>query len=180
MHERGIGQREIARLLGIPLTTVHDDIRRFEETGSYEDRKGRGRKKTARSKRNIQRAKGIIKRNPTTKANSSRKLAKKLGIDQRQAWEILRQDLGLKPWKYQKRQKLTEQTKQKRRERCPALLRRFSRGRHRQIVFSDEILVDIQQVVIGSCWWGLSHFFRRSTTTMIEFMQKKRQIRRSE
>ena len=32
MHERGIGQREIARLLGIPLTTVHDDIRRFEET----------------------------------------------------------------------------------------------------------------------------------------------------
>ena len=71
MHERGIGQREIARFLGIPLTTVHDDIRRFEETGSYEDRKGRGRKKTARSKRNIQRAKGIIKRNPTTKATSA-------------------------------------------------------------------------------------------------------------
>ena len=88
----------------------------------------------------------MIQRNPTTKANSARKLAKKLGIDTRQAWEILRQDLGLKPWKYQKRQKLNAQTKQKRLDSCRALLRRSSRGRHRQIIFSDEKLFDIQQV----------------------------------
>uniref|UniRef100_A0A914DWB4 DDHD domain-containing protein n=1 Tax=Acrobeloides nanus TaxID=290746 RepID=A0A914DWB4_9BILA len=53
-------------------------IKRFEENGSNDDRPGRGRKKTARSKRNILRTNGMIYRNPTTKANSTRKLAKKL------------------------------------------------------------------------------------------------------
>ncbi|CAF1490377.1 unnamed protein product [Didymodactylos carnosus] len=39
-HELGRGQREIARFLGIPLTTVNRDIKRYEETGSNEDRPG--------------------------------------------------------------------------------------------------------------------------------------------
>uniref|UniRef100_A0A914DF28 BZIP domain-containing protein n=1 Tax=Acrobeloides nanus TaxID=290746 RepID=A0A914DF28_9BILA len=73
-------------------------IKRFEETGSNDDRTGRGRKKTARSKRNILRAKGMIHQNPTTKANSTRKLARKLEVHQKQTWQILREDLGLKPY----------------------------------------------------------------------------------
>ena len=143
MHERGVSNHEISNLLGIPRTTVIDDIRRYEETGSYENRK---REKTARSRRNIQRAKGMIQRNKMTKVNSTRKLAKKLGVSQNSAWKILRQDLGKTPYKLQKRQKLTADHKLKRRQRCPALLHRFSNGRHRQIVFSDEILLSVQQV----------------------------------
>uniref|UniRef100_A0A914CLB2 Transposase n=1 Tax=Acrobeloides nanus TaxID=290746 RepID=A0A914CLB2_9BILA len=125
--------------------TVSDAIKRFEESGSNKDRPGRGRKKTARSKENIHRVKRMIKRNPKSKGNTTRRLAKKIDIDQRQIWEILRQDLKLKPWTLQKRQKLNEQVKQKRLDRFSALLKRFSRGRHRQIVFSDEKLFDIQQ-----------------------------------
>ena len=113
MHSFGDSLGKIAKDLRIPKATVQKAI----ERGTIEDRMGRGRKKTARSKKNIRRAKQMIQRNPTTKANSARKLAKKLGIDTRQAWEILRQDLGLKPWKYQKRQKLNAQTKQKRLDR---------------------------------------------------------------
>ena len=60
MHERGTGKREIGRLLGIDESTVRKAIKRFEETGSNDNRK---REKTARSSRNIQRAKGMIKRN---------------------------------------------------------------------------------------------------------------------
>src|SRR6185437_2544603 len=77
MNERGTGKREIGRLLGIDESTVRKAIKRFEETGSNDNRK---REKTARSSRNIQRAKGMIKRNATTKVNSTRKLAKKLKI----------------------------------------------------------------------------------------------------
>jgi transposase len=145
MHERGVGIREISRLLGVPVTTVFDDIRRNEETGSNEDRPGRGQKKTARSQRNVQRARGMIQRNPKTKANSTRKLAKKLGVSPKSAHRILREDLGLKPYKMKKRQKLTAAMKLKRLLRAQALCQRFSQG-HRMLIFSDEKLFDIQQV----------------------------------
>ena len=84
-HERGKKQVEIAEFLGISTSTVNDAIKRYKETGNNEDRKGRGRKKTARSRKNVQCAKGMIKRNPTTRANSTRKLAKKLDVSEASA-----------------------------------------------------------------------------------------------
>lgn len=53
-HNRGRGVRKIADFLGISQSVVSKAIKRFEETGSNEDRPGRGRKKTARNPRNIQ------------------------------------------------------------------------------------------------------------------------------
>ena len=96
-HERGKKQVEIAEFLGISTSTVNDAIKRYKETGNNEDRKGRGRKKTARSRKNVQCAKGMIKRNPTTRANSTRKLAKKLDVSEASARRILKKDLNLKP-----------------------------------------------------------------------------------
>ena len=72
-HEKGKAVREIARFLDISPATVSRAIKRFEETGSNKDRE---RVKTARNRRNIQRAKAMINRNPTTKVNSVRKLAR--------------------------------------------------------------------------------------------------------
>ena len=70
LHEKGKSEREIADLLDVPKTTVHRHIKRYEETGRHEN-KPRGKpEKSARNRRNIQRAKGMIQRNPTTKANS--------------------------------------------------------------------------------------------------------------
>ena len=80
MHQRGIPKREISRLLDIPLTTVFKDIKRYEETGTNEDRPRRGRKRTSRTPANRRRARGMINRNPTIKRNSTRKRAKKQGI----------------------------------------------------------------------------------------------------
>uniref|UniRef100_A0A914DEJ7 Paired domain-containing protein n=1 Tax=Acrobeloides nanus TaxID=290746 RepID=A0A914DEJ7_9BILA len=45
-HQIGRGVREIARFLDIPVMTVSDAIKRFEESGSNKDRPGRGRQKT--------------------------------------------------------------------------------------------------------------------------------------
>ena len=44
MHENGVSNHEIARLLTIPRSTVIKHIRQYEETGSNEDGPGRGRK----------------------------------------------------------------------------------------------------------------------------------------
>ena len=97
LHEKGFSTRKIGELLDVPQRTVVDDIKRYKETGSNEDRKGRGRKKEARNRRNVQRGKGMIQRNPTTKENSTRKLAKKLEVSRMTAHRILHFDLGLKP-----------------------------------------------------------------------------------
>uniref|UniRef100_A0A914EH31 Transposase n=1 Tax=Acrobeloides nanus TaxID=290746 RepID=A0A914EH31_9BILA len=68
-HNRGKKQTEIADFLGISQGAVSKAIKRFEETGSNQDRpKGRP-EKTARNSRNIMRAREMIQRNPTTKAN---------------------------------------------------------------------------------------------------------------
>ena len=72
MHQRGIPKREISRL-DIPLTTVFKDIKRYEETGTNEDRPRRGRRRTSRTPANRRRARGMISRNPTTKRNSKAK-----------------------------------------------------------------------------------------------------------
>ena len=79
-HNRGKGQREIADFFGISPGTVNKAIKRFEETGSYEDRSGRGPKKTARSQESVQRALEMLQQDRSTKTNSTRKLAKKLGV----------------------------------------------------------------------------------------------------
>ena len=50
-HERGKTVMEIVDFLGISHSTVSKAIKRFEETGSNEDRPGKGRKKSARSNR---------------------------------------------------------------------------------------------------------------------------------
>jgi transposase len=146
LHEKGLSERKIAALLDVPKTTAHRHIKRFEESGSHQNKPKGKPEKTARNRRNIQRAKGMIQRNPTTKANSVRKLARKLGIGRDSAHRILREDLGKKPFKYLKRQKLNEAAKKKRLDRSRALLERFSRRKHRKIVFSDEKLFDIEQV----------------------------------
>ena len=66
IHQRGVPKREILRLLDIPLTTVFKDIKRYEETGTNEDRPGRGRKRTSRTSANRRRSRGMIIRNPKT------------------------------------------------------------------------------------------------------------------
>uniref|UniRef100_A0A914CJZ9 Transposase n=1 Tax=Acrobeloides nanus TaxID=290746 RepID=A0A914CJZ9_9BILA len=99
-HERGKKQVEIAEFLGISTSTVNDAIKRYKESGNNEDQKG-----------NVQCARGMIKRNPTTRANSTRKLAKKLDVSEASARRILKKDLNLKPFKFQKRQKLNAQAK---------------------------------------------------------------------
>jgi transposase len=120
-REQGKGVRKISSFLNITPMMVSLAIKRFEETGSNQDRPKGRQEKTARNRRNIQRTKEMNQRNPTTKANSTRKLAKNLGIGRESARKLLREDLGVKPYKYLKSQKLTDVAKLKRLQRARAL-----------------------------------------------------------
>lgn len=141
---KGLTQSKVAQLFGVSQPKISGIVTRFNQTGTHKDRQGRGRKKTARSEQKVQEAREHLQQNNQTKlrngvtGNSSRKLAAKIGISDRSTRRILKEDLGLKPWKKQERQKLTDAQKRKRLERATALKNRFANGLHRQILFSDE------------------------------------------
>ena len=60
LREKGLSIRKISELLDIPVMTISDHIKRYEETGRHENKpKGRP-EKSSRNWRNIQRAKGMI------------------------------------------------------------------------------------------------------------------------
>uniref|UniRef100_A0A914CGX9 Uncharacterized protein n=1 Tax=Acrobeloides nanus TaxID=290746 RepID=A0A914CGX9_9BILA len=80
MHENGYSVREIAEILSAPKSTVHDDIKRFKETGLNADRAGRGKTSKAKTEENIGKVARLIQKDPSSKVNSSRKLAKKLEV----------------------------------------------------------------------------------------------------
>ena len=48
-HENEYSVREMAEILSVPKSTVHDDIKRFEETGLNAVRAGRGKTSKART-----------------------------------------------------------------------------------------------------------------------------------
>jgi transposase len=139
---RGIKRKDVASMFGVKPHTVSDAIMRYNETGSHSNRKGQGRKRSARDDSNVEQVKEILKANNHTKTrggvpgSSTRKIAKRLNISHKSAHRILKDDLKLTAWK--KGQKLTKSQREKRLKLAKELKKRFSDGRHRQILFTDE------------------------------------------
>ena len=67
-------------MLNVPARTAQQVIKRFKETGSYNDRPRSERPRTARTPTNKRKIKGRIQRNRSSRKNSTRKLGKALGI----------------------------------------------------------------------------------------------------
>ena len=74
-------------------------------------------------------------------------MAKEMNTSRESMRRLVRNDLGMKAYKLYKRQLLTQLNKQKRLKRCKAMISRFTDGRHKQILFSDEKLFTIEQVI---------------------------------
>lgn len=151
IKERGIKQKEVARLFGVSEQRVSRLVKRFNETKSHDDRQRSGRPSTARTPLIVSKVKKLLRRNNHTKARhgvsgrSTTRIAARMGISQMSAWRILRKNLGLKPWKKKKGQKLTAAAKNKRLNRAKALKERLADGRHRLILFSDEKYFTIEE-----------------------------------
>ena len=80
LFEQGKSGRKIAESLNIPARTAQAVIKRFKETGSYNDKARSGRPRTARTPANKRKIKSRIQRNPSNRKNSTRKLGKAIGI----------------------------------------------------------------------------------------------------
>lgn len=147
LHLAGKPQVAIVRALQhlkVNKSFVSRTIARYRDTGSVARRQGSGRKKTATSAEMVRKVKKRIERNPR---RSGRKMARELNISQYAIRQILKNELGLKPLKFQKVQDLTDAQKKVRLEKAKELLRLAESGELPNLVFSDEKPFVIQQFV---------------------------------
>ena len=96
LFEEGKNANQIATAMNLDRKTVGRIIHRYQETGSYEDRHRSGRPRTARTPVNKRKIKGRIQRNPNSRKNSIRKMAKAVGVSVGSVHSILHEDLGMK------------------------------------------------------------------------------------
>jgi hypothetical protein len=113
MFKRGKKVMEISRELGLPHSTVSKAIKRFNELGTSADRKGRGRKKTARTPQMIR----TIKRKVQRGEDNKRKMAREEGISERTVRRIVKEDMKSKSYKKQEAHFLDEDMMKVRKQR---------------------------------------------------------------
>jgi hypothetical protein len=144
LREQGWGPKRIRNAYpekGWPLITVKTICKRFDTTGStVERKKGSGRPKSARTTANVAIVAELIcsqDDQPGT-SKSTREIATDIGVSATTVRRIAKRDLGLTCFKRVPVQVLSDDTKQKRRDRCTALFRRFSVKKTKQVFFTDE------------------------------------------
>lgn len=136
---------EIVKLLhkdGISKQFVLRTLKRFKETGSVEKRHSPGRPRSVRTPEVIKRVRERFRRNPR---QSGRKMATKLNISGRTFRRIVSDDLRLRPYKRRKLAGLSADQKQKRLDRCKALLLRHDDEDVENVVFADEKLFMVEE-----------------------------------
>jgi inhibitor of nuclear factor kappa-B kinase subunit alpha len=143
--QRGERKVDIVRRFkpdGISRQYISYTIKRWQETGSAADRPRCGRPRTARTPPLVHKVRERFRRN---RRRSVRKLAKKLDTPRTTVRRIVRDDIGLKPYKRQKVHGLSTAQKDKRLVRCKRLLRWSGNNRVNSIVFSDEKIFTVEE-----------------------------------
>jgi len=145
LWQKGWRKSEIVNHLGKSRSTdefVRRWLKRLAEDPSITDRSRSGRPRSVRTPQLIKRIKKRFARNPK---RSIRNEAKLLKMNRESVRLVVRDDLGLHPYKLRKCGKLSDLQKSKRVERCRLLRRRFSEKSVKKIVFSDEKIFLIEQ-----------------------------------
>ncbi len=146
-HEKGFNEKEIIEKLKdlkISRSKVYRTVKRLRETGSIADRPRSGRPRTSRTPELINKVRCRLWRNPQ---QSIRKMAPKVHTSLSTLQRVVKEDLGLKPYKKRKVQGLTQQQRVKRHQRAKMLLKRFANQEIDQIVYSDEKLFSVEERV---------------------------------
>lgn len=147
LHLNGKSNQQIVRdlqALNVNKSFVSRTIKRFRDTGSVNKRYGGGRKPTAVTPRNVQRVRKRLVRNPR---RSAKKLATEIDISRTSLRRIMKYKLKVKAYKIQKVHMLTPKQKKVRLDRAKRLKEMADRGELENLVFSDEKLFTIEQVV---------------------------------
>lgn len=145
LHKVGMEPNAIFKTLhtlGISKIFVFRAINRYNETSSVCDRKRSGRPRSVRTKKVVKAVRERIRRNPVRKQKI---LSREMKIAPRTMSRILKDDLGLAAYKRRTGHFLTDNLKKNRVVKSKQLLKRYAKGGHRKILFTDEIFFTIEQ-----------------------------------
>ena len=147
LYRAGKTAGEIFRLLkngGVKRASVYWTIKRYKETGSTKDRPGRGRPASALTPAAVRKVRRQLLKNLRL---SVRKLSRTMEFSNSSVHRLVRNKLGFRAFKHRRVHELTEQQKRNRLAKSKALKKRFAGQTSPNIVFSDEKLFTVEQVV---------------------------------
>ena len=124
-------------------------LKKIDETGDVKRQEGSGRPKSSRTENNINAIKELISSQedkPGTHATPI-EISKMMDIPRTLIKRIIADDLKLQSFKKIKGQRIDTRTKEKRIERCPNLLRVFTKQVLETAFFSDEKIFKVTQLL---------------------------------
>ncbi|XP_053966563.1 uncharacterized protein LOC128868467 [Anastrepha ludens] len=130
--------------LKVNKVLIYRTVTRYSGTGSIANRHGGRNQKTATSREMVQKAKKRLEQNPQRRANQ---MAKELKLSDFSISRILKNDLKVKTYDFQKSHDLTPKQQQVRLVRAKELPRLTESGQFPNTVFSDETTFQIEQFV---------------------------------
>jgi hypothetical protein len=141
--------------LKVSESKIYRVCRRLKEGKAVDNRHLSGRRRFVRTASMVKRVRERIRRHPQ---RSARRMACQLGISDGLLRRIIKEDLGLKPYKKRKVHGLTDAQKEKRLVRSKQLLERHGSSDLEQLVFSDEKLFSVQEKLNSqnTCIYSLS------------------------
>ena len=119
-------------------------LKKIDETGDVKRREGSGRPKSSRTENNINAVKELISSQEDKSGTHAtpNEISKMIDIPRTSIRRIIAEDLKLQPFK-----KIDTRTKEKRIERCPNLLRVFTKQVLETAFFSDEKIFKVIQLL---------------------------------
>lgn len=139
MLDRGQSHKDIIKALGVSRTFIWRTKKVFQETGKISRKPGQGRKRTVRTPRLAKAIAAKVRRNP---ARSMNKLAQEYNVSRSTVMRVVKEDLGMRPYKHRQKQLLSEATKDKRKQRSKLLLQWYEDHPDVIVIFSDEKLFE--------------------------------------
>lgn len=146
-HDNGYSPSQILKQLeklNIGRSLVYRTVKRLSETGFTKDRPRSGRPRSIRTPALKRKVYHRLRRNPQQSAN---KLARQLNTSSTSIRRIIREDIGLYPYKKRQVFGLTADKKKKRFDRAKVLIERFANSGFENLVFSDEKLFNVEETL---------------------------------
>ena len=124
-------------------------LKKLDETGDVKRREGSGRPKSSRTENNINAVKELISSQEDKLGTHAtpNEISKMMDIPRTSIRRRIPEDLKLQPFKKIKGQRIDTRTKEKRIERCPNLLRVFTKQVLETAFFSNEKIFKVTQLL---------------------------------